>query len=200
MALMGLRTSVEQALDLAARAPLAVGDDSDRHRGQAEQHDQECYARPADPRRGQRGRGRHEPTRDERGHEGDPGAEVVRVDGHEGEEEQVEEAAAAAREQHEHEDQQQVDAERAEEDRAGGARLHGDQREDADLVEREPHDEGDEVDALAWPERNEAERGETADHRHREEDGEDALVALQQPEDRVPGLALGRHRGHWRRL
>ena len=197
--LRGLQTA-QQALHLAARPALAVGDDADDHRGQAEEHHEERDAGPADPRRRQGGRGRHEAAGGERSHEGDPRSEVVRIDRHEREEEQVEEALAAAGQQHQDEDEEQVDGQRAEEDGARGARLHGDQREDAELVEGEPDDEGEEVDALARPERNEAERGEAADHRDREQDGEHPLIALQQPEDRVPGLALRRHRRHPRRL
>ena len=139
--LRGLQAA-QQALHLAARPALAVGDDADDHRGQAEEHHEERDAGPADPRRRQGGRGRHQAAGGERGHEGDPRSEVVRIDRHEREEEQVEEALAAAGQQHQDEDEEQVDGQRAEEDGARGARLHGDQREDAELVEGEPDDEG----------------------------------------------------------
>jgi hypothetical protein len=58
----------------------------------------------------------------------------------------------------------------------------------------------DEVDALARPQRHEAERGEAADHGHRKEHRKHALVALEQPEDRVPWLALRHHGRHAGRL
>jgi len=74
--------------------------------------------------------------------------------------------------------------------------VHGDEGEDAQLVEREPDNQRVEVDLLPGPERDEPEGGEAAHHGRGQQDREDALVALQESEDRVPRLALARrHHG-----
>src|SRR6185369_16220091 len=85
------------------------------------------------------------------------------------------------------------DAQRADEDGSRRARLDGDESEDAGLVRGEPHHERVGVHLTTGLERVEAEGDETADHDEGQEHGEDALVTLEQPENRGPGPARGRH-------
>ena len=177
-----------QPLHLVAGAALALGDEAERHRRQAEERREEEGGRPAGPRRDEPRRERVEPARDDGRAQSHPRAEVVGVDRDQREEQEVVEAVGATREREEREDDEQVDRERPHEDRPRGARVHRDEGEDAHLVGREPEDEPVEVDPVARAQRDETEGGETADHHDGEEDREDPLVALEQPKDRVPGL------------
>ena len=181
-----------QTLDLLAAPALALGDVSERDRGEPAQRGKEEHRRPADP-------GRHEPRGQrveraggERGRGRDPGPEVIGIDGDERKEERVVKAITAAGEQEQHEDQTEVDPQRAEEDRARRGGLHGDEREHAELVRGEPEDERDQVDAIAGTERDQPDRRESADHGDGQQDREDALVTLEESKDGLPGFSLGR--------
>ena len=148
---------------------------------------------PARPGLGERRRGGIEQAGDQRQQQTDARPEVERVDGDEREEEHVEEAISAAGQIEQKEDEQEVDAQRADEDGSRRARLDGDESEDAGLVRREPHHERVGVHLATGLERVETEGDETADHDEGQEHGEDALVALEQPENRGPWPARGRH-------
>ena len=128
-------------------------------RGQAHQQHQHDHRGPARPRLGERRRGGVEQPGDQRQQQTAPRTEVERVDGDEREEQQVEEAVGAAGQIEQEEDEQEVDAQRADEDRSRRARLDGDEREDAGLVRGEPHDDATTMFTLtAGLERVEAER------------------------------------------
>ena len=185
-----------EPLDLDAGPPLAIGDHAHGQRGEADQPDQDEHGIPAHPRRRQHCRRRVEEPGHHRAPETDPGAEVVRVDGDQREEEEVEEAVVAAREVEEREDQEQVDGEGPTEHdaRLARARVDADEGEDADLVGGEPEDQGGEVDAEPRPE-GQAQGREAADHDHGQEGGEDTLVALEEANDGGPGPARRRRHG-----
>src|SRR5882724_8829753 len=184
-----------EPLHLGTGPSLAVRDHADGEGGQPDQPDENDHGIPAHPVRGECGRRGVEQSRHDRPREAHPGAEVVGVDGEQGDEEQVEEAGPAAREIEQREDEEQVHRERAAEHHPGRARIDADQGEDADLVHGEPEDEGREVDSVPGPE-GQAEGGEPSDHHHGEEEGEDTLVPLEETDNGRPGSARrGRHRG-----
>ena len=184
-----------EPLHLGAGPPLAVGDHAHGEGGQADEADEDDHGIPAHPVRGEGGRRRVEQAGHDRAGEAHPGTEVVGVDGKERDEEQVEEARATAREIEEGEDEQQVDGEGPAEHHPGRARIDADQGEDTHLVHGEPEDERRKVDPVPGPE-GEAEGGESSDHHHGEEEGEHALVPLEETDDGRPGSARrGRHRG-----
>ncbi|OLE39891.1 MAG: hypothetical protein AUG00_00240 [Candidatus Rokubacteria bacterium 13_1_20CM_2_70_7] len=183
-----------EPLDLTAGPPLPLGDQAQGHRRQAGERGENEPRRPADPGWHQPRRERIEPAGDERGTQAHPRTEVVGVDRDQREEEEVEKAVAAAGEVEEREDEQEIDAERVEKDDAGGAGIDRDQREDANLVRREPRHQREQIDLVAGPQGDEAESRQAPYHHDGEKDGEHPLVALEQLEDRVPRLAAsGRH-------
>ena len=92
---------------LAAGPALALGHDAHGDPREPDEHGHDEDRRPADPGRRQRGRRRVQATGDQRGAQRDPGAEVVRVDGDQGEEQQVEDALPASGQGQEHEDEQE---------------------------------------------------------------------------------------------
>src|SRR2546427_1003182 len=127
-----------EPLRLRAGPSLAVGRVAEGEGGEADQPHQNHA-------RGPRRVGGREPRRrpvEEAGDAGEeeahPPPEVVGVDGHEREEEVDERAVAAAREVEEGKDEQEVDTERRTEEEGSGARLDGDEAQEARLVASQP--------------------------------------------------------------
>ncbi len=191
----GARQLRVEALHLPARAALALGHMAQGVGGQPDLPHEGDHGCPGCLRRRQL---RRPPVEESRPHQRqeqtDPATEVVGVDRDQGKEEVDERAVTPAGEVEEREDEEEVDAERTGEDGPGLARAHDDEGEDAELVGGEPQHEGVDVHAMPGPQGDQPEGRQTADHHDGEQDGEHALVALEQAQDRVPTFPhRGRH-------
>ena len=153
---------------------------------QPEEGNQDHDRHPAHPGGYEPRGGREEQAGHHRQHQPHRTAEVVGVDGEQGKEEEIVEAVAAAGQEQQREHDEKIHRERPAEDEARGAGIHGDQRQDAGLVGGEPEHEGKEVEAIARAQRGQAEGGQTTDHDHSQQEGEQALVPLEQAEDGGP--------------
>src|SRR6185503_19209643 len=187
---------VVQAFDLAARPAPPVGDQPQGHRGQPSERGDD-HGTPAAPWRNKHRRPGVESPSHHCGAEPDPRTKVVGVDRDERKEQQVVDAGDSSGEAQEDEDQEKIDRQGSDEVRAGRAGVDGHQGEDTDLVGREAGDDPLEVDiGIGRSQRKETERGQTADHDDGQENREDSLVALQQPEAGMPWFPLDGRRGH----